>query len=115
LSVQAKDKVRNELSKARNNYREVFVQDYIQWMKYEAKGASRLNKVARTILMTYCPFKKAVREELTHYPAFTELMEKYEIQTAAKIKKIENSFVSIRNNGGKITKELEDNLEFYKM
>lgn len=114
LTPQAKEKMRNEIAKARNNYREVFVQDYIQWMKYEAKGASRLNKIARTILMTYCPFSKAIREELANFPAFSELIEKYELQTAAKIKKIENSYVSIRNSGGKITKELEDNLEFYK-
>lgn len=114
LTIQMKEKIRNELVKARNNYREVFVQDYMQWMKYESKGASRLNKVARTILMTYCPFKKEIREELANYPALSELIGKYELQTAAKIKKIENSYVSIRNSGGKITKELEDNLEFYK-
>ncbi len=115
LSPQAKEKVRNEIAKARNNYREVFVQDYVQWMKFEAKGASRLNKIARTILITYCPFSKALREELAKFPAFSELIEKHDMQTAAKIKKIENSYVSIRNSGGKITKELEENLEFMKM
>lgn len=114
LTVQAKEKLRNSIAKARNNYREVFVQDYIQWVKFEAKGASRLNKVSRTILMTYCPFTKQIRTDLANYPAFSELIEKYELQTAAKIKKIENSYVSIRNSGGKITKELEDNLEFYR-
>ncbi|PXV93477.1 hypothetical protein C8E03_102245 [Lachnotalea glycerini] len=114
ISVQVKEKIRNEIAKARNNYREVFVQDYIQWIKYEAKGASRLNKVARTILMTYCPFTKEIRSDLANFPAFSDLIEKYELQLAAKIKKIENSYVSIRNSGGKITKELEDNLEFYK-
>jgi hypothetical protein len=114
LSIQAKEKVRNEIVKARNNYREVFVQDYIQWVKYESKGASRLNKVARSILMTYCPFTKEIRSELANYPALSELLERYELQLAAKIKKIENSYTSIRNSGGKITKELEDNLEFYR-
>lgn len=114
LSTQAKEKLRNEIAKARNNYREVFVQDYIQWIKYEVKGNSRLNKVARTMLLTYCPFKKDVREELTNFPAFAELIGKYEMQRATKIKKIENSYVSIRNSGGKITKELEENLEFQK-
>ncbi len=113
LSPQAKEKLRNEIARVRNNYREVFVQDYIQWIRYESKGSSRLNKIARTILLTYCPFAKSIRTELTNFPAFSELLDRYEISQAAKIKKIENSYASIRRNGGTITKELEDNLEFH--
>ncbi|WP_180272725.1 cyclic nucleotide-binding domain-containing protein [Konateibacter massiliensis] len=114
LSIQAKDKIRSDLSKVRNNYREFFAQDYIQWMRFESKGASRLNEFARGILMTYCPFPKKVRTELTNFPAFAKLMDKYELQRAALIKKTENAYTSIRRSGGTITKELEDTLEFYK-
>lgn len=115
LSVQVKDKIRNALAKARNNYREVFVQDYIQWVKFEANGSSRLNKVVRQIMMTYCPFTKQIRSELAKFPTFADMIERFEIQRAAKLKKLENSYTSIRNSGGRMTKELEDNLEFYKM
>lgn len=114
LSMQAKEKVRNEIARVRNNYREVFVQDYIQWIRYESKGSSRLNKVARSILMTYCPFTREIRTELTHFPAFAELVDKYEIMQAARLKKVENAYTSIRRSGGTITKELEDNLEFHR-
>jgi hypothetical protein len=114
LSVQAKEKIRNEIARVRNNYREVFVQDYIQWIKYESKGSSRLNKIARTILMTYCPFPREIRSELVNFPAFAELLDRYEILQAAKIKKLENAYLSIRKSGGTITKELEENLEFHK-
>lgn len=113
LSPQAKEKVRNEIARVRNNYREVFVQDYVQWVRYESKGSSRLNKIARTILLTYCPFAKPIRAELTNFPAFSELLDRFEILQAAKIKKIENAYAAIRRNGGTITKELEDNLEFH--
>ena len=37
LSPDAKEKIKNTLSRARNNYREVFVKDYVNWMKYESK------------------------------------------------------------------------------
>ncbi|MFA9375330.1 MAG: cyclic nucleotide-binding domain-containing protein [Lachnotalea sp.] len=114
LSPQAKEKIRNAVAKARNNFKEVFVQDYIHWIKYEAKGASRLNKISRNILMTYCPFTKEIRAELANFPAFSELIDKYEAQTAVKIKKTENAYASIRNSGGTVTKELEENLEFYR-
>lgn len=113
LSPQAKEKVRNEIARVRNNYREVFVQDYVQWVRFESKGSSRLNKIARTILLTYCPFAKPIRAELTNFPAFSELLDRFEILQAAKIKKIENAYAAIRRNGGTITKELEDNLEFH--
>ncbi|KAB1437735.1 cyclic nucleotide-binding domain-containing protein [Candidatus Galacturonibacter soehngenii] len=113
LSPQAKEKLRNEITRVRNNYREVFVQDYIQWIRYESKGSSRLNKIARAILLTYCPFSKPIRTELSNFPAFSELLDRYETLQAAKIKKLENAYASIRRNGGTVTKELEDNLAFH--
>lgn len=114
LTAVAKDKIKHAIIRARNNYREVFVQDYIQWVKYESEGIIKLNKQARNILLTYCPFKKEVRKKLHKYPAFSELMDRFEIQRASKIRKIENAYLSITRNGGQITEQLEENLDFYK-
>lgn len=113
LSAQVKEKIKTALTKARNNFREVFVQDYITWINYETKGAIRLNKTVRTIMMTYCPMGADSRAALAKSPAFTDLIEKYEIKRKAKIKKIENSYAAIRKNGGNITEILEENMEFY--
>ena len=66
LSSEAKEKMKNALWKAKNNYREVFVKDYQNWIKYESKGSFRLNKVSREILFKYCPFVKGIREGLRH-------------------------------------------------
>ena len=38
LSTEAKEKIKSALLRGRNNYREVFVKDYQNWMKYESKG-----------------------------------------------------------------------------
>ena len=51
LMEKAKEKLKNALWKAKNNYREVFVKDYQVWIKYEAKGSFRMNRVARGILL----------------------------------------------------------------
>jgi len=64
LSADVKEKIKTALTRARNNYREVFVSDYIGWMKYESQGSFRLNKVARDIFIRYCPFSKEVRQNL---------------------------------------------------
>ena len=70
LSTEAKEKIKSALLRGRNNYREVFVKDYQNWMKYESKGSYRLNKIAREIPITYCPFAKPIREELKGNPIF---------------------------------------------
>ena len=58
LSTEAKDKLKSALQKAKNSYKEMFVRDYISWIQYEGQGSPRLNKVARTILFSYCPFSE---------------------------------------------------------
>ncbi len=113
LSAQMKEKIKTALTKARNNYREVFVQDYITWIVYETQGAIRLNKIVRTIMLTYCPINAERRAALAKSPAFSDLIEKYEIKRLAKIKRIENAHTAIRKSGGNITDILEENLEFY--
>ena len=74
LSADAKEKLKNALFRAKNNYREVFVKDYQNWIKYESRGSYRLNKVSRQILMTYCPFSKELRNELKANPMYQELL-----------------------------------------
>lgn len=115
LTATAKDKIKTSLTKARNNFREVFVQDYMTWIRFESEGSTRLNKVAREILLTYCPFSKEIRQKLMLYPAFKDSLGRFEIKKAAKVKKIENSHLSLSRNGGTITPEMEENLNFNKL
>lgn len=64
LSEEARDKVKLQIQKSRNNSRETFLIDYESWVKNEANGSMKMNKVAREILATYCPFAKDLRMKL---------------------------------------------------
>ncbi len=115
LSTDAKEKVKNALVRAKNNYREVFTKDYQSWIKYEAEGSFRLNKIARDIIFRYCPFSKAIREELVANPMYHDMFAKYEILNERALHKVENFNDKYIQSGGEMTPELEDNLEFYRL
>lgn len=115
LSPEAKEKVKTALLRGRNNYREVFMKDYQGWIKYESKGSFRLNKVARDILVVYCPFAKPIREELRSNPMYQIPFQKFDIQNAKKLQRIMGVYDKYQKAGGKITKELQENLDYYDM
>lgn len=115
LSTDAKEKVKNALVRGKNNYREVFARDYQSWIKYEAVGSFRLNKVARDIIFRYCPFSKSIREDLVANPMYHDMFAKYEILNERALQKVLNFNDKYIQNGGEMTPELEDNLEFYRL
>ena len=113
LSQQAKEKVKADLVHAKNNYREVFVADYMGWMKYESQGNFRLNKVSRRIISEYVPFKAEVRRKLEENPMYKELFTKSNIIAARKREKEKVLFDRYVAAGGAITPELEVHLNYY--
>ena len=113
LSQQAKERVKAELVHAKNNYREVFVADYIGWMKYESQGSSKLNKVSRRIISEYVPFKGEVRRKMEENPIYRELFTKSTIMADRKREKEKILFDRYVAAGGAITPELEAHLEYY--
>lgn len=115
LSVEAKEKLKHALAQGKNNYREVFVKDYQNWLKYESRGSFRLNKVAREILISYCPFPKPIRDDLSANPMYQNSMRRYEIQMTKKAQRLQGVFEKYKKAGGVITKELEDGLEYFYM
>lgn len=115
LSTDAKEKIRTALLRGKNNYREVFVKDYQNWIKYESKGSFRLNKVSREILLTYCPFAKEIREDLKGNPMYQSALHRYDILTAKKVQRIKGVYDKYVKSGGKITDELRENLEYYSL
>ncbi|MFP3155876.1 cyclic nucleotide-binding domain-containing protein [Lachnospiraceae bacterium ZAX-1] len=115
LSTEAKEKVRNAMQKAKNNFREVFVKDYKNWVKYESKGSFRLNKVARDIIFRYCPFSKEIRKELVINPMYKDMFEKYEIFNQRKIRRVEIFQDRYLKKGGELTPELIADREFYDL
>lgn len=115
LSVEAKDKLKIAISRAKNNYREVFVKDYENWIKYEAKGSFRLNKVARDILIQHCPFAADIRAELQSNPVYQNAFGKFERENAKKVQRLTALYDKYQKAGGEITPLLKDNLMYYQM
>lgn len=115
LSADAKEKIKKALYKSKNNFREVFVRDYQNWITYESKGSFRLNKVAREILYKYCPFSKGIQQSLGINPMYQELFNRYKSVKERNIRRIELLYERYRKKGGEITKELQDNRDFYDL
>ncbi len=114
LSEEVKEKVRTQYKNCRNNTRDMFVKDYESWIKYEAKGALRLNKVTRRILYIYCPAAIKYRENLEKQPVFAEAVGQFSRDRVKKIKELKGFHSNIEKRGGTVTKILEDNLAFYE-
>ncbi len=115
LSQEAKEKVKAELVHAKNNYREVFVADYVNWMKYESQGNFRLNKVSRRIISEYVPFRTEVRKKLEENPMYKELFTKSNIIAGRKREKERVLFERYTAAGGVMTPELEAHMAYYNM
>lgn len=115
LSTDAKEKLKLQLQKAKNNYREVFVQDYVQWIKYEGQGSPRLNRYARGILFRYCPFPKATRDSIAVNPMYSELLEKYNVKLSQRLHSLDLVFAKVKNMGQETPAELVEQRRFLEM
>lgn len=115
LNDQVRQKIKERLKSCRNNFCEMFIYDYCQWMKYESHGANKLNKVSRSVFVTYCPFSRKYREDLATSPVFSDLFLIWERKQEAKLKVAANQVNRLMKDGATMTKELEDTLAFYRM
>ena len=115
LSEERKEKIKQQIMKGKNSTREIFVQDYELWIKSEAMGAMRLNKVSREILTMYCPFNKEIRAAVETQPAFADPIARFKRERMKKIRELELRYYSYTAKQGlELPKELVENMVFYK-
>lgn len=114
LSEEKKEKLKLQIQKGRNNSREVFLQDYEAWIKAEAIGAVRLNKVVRAIMAVYIPFAKSIREHLISQPLFGDVMGRYQREKAKRIRELETRFRELEKQQIELPEELIETMHFYK-
>ena len=115
LSEERKEKVKQQIMKGKNSTREIFVQDYELWIKSEAMGAMRLNKVSREILAMYCPFNKEIREAVETQPAFADPIARFKRERIKKVRELELRYHAyISKQGLELPQDMLDNLAFYK-
>jgi len=115
LSADAKEKVKNNLVRAKNNYKEMFIMDYLSWVVYESAGSPRLNKVSRAIIAKYCPFRREIRDRLSSNPQFQPLFERYNHQLSQVKHKYEVLKQKTSNAGIPFPEELAKECEYLDM
>ena len=106
LSTQAKEQVKANLLKAKNNFREMFVRDYLVWILYESSGSPRLNKVVRGILFDFCPFSLTIRNQLSTNPLFSDAIVRYDRRQAQAKNRLELLFKKLTSASLQIPSEL---------
>ncbi len=111
LSPEIKEKLSSEFKRFRTD-RDRFTNDYISWIKYEAEGVLKLNKVARQIFYRHVPFAKKIRDEIASQPAYADIHNRFKNIRNRKLKELE---VKYRKYGEDLPKELAGNVEFYKV
>lgn len=113
LSPETKERIKSQIQKGKSNSREIFVIDYVNWIKNESKGAIRLNKYVRELLAMYCPFKKPVRERLMNQPLFAEAMTRFNRENSKKIHEIDLRYKALEKEGIELTQELIETRAYY--
>lgn len=108
LSADVKEKIKNQLVRARNNYKALFVSDYISWLRYESMGAPRLNKVVRNILFTYCPFSKEVRAKIGSNPLYKQSIDRYNVVNSRKLHRITLLCRKLENSKDGVPEEIAE-------
>ena len=111
LSTDNKEKLKTDLKKFSNNFKLVFIADYLSYIKYESAGSPRLNKVAREILFTFCPFSKEIREKLSDNPQYTELINHYNARIGNIAKPISNLIHKLTKEGIHVPAPITGQLE----
>ena len=114
LSADTKEKLKTQLQKFNNNYKNVFISDYITYIKFEANASLRLNKTAREILFTFCPFPEELRAKMNDNPQYAELIKKHAAHQSGLMRPLSNLMVKLNNDGISVPPEILKQYEYYK-
>ncbi len=113
LSDEAKEKIKKQMAKCRNNLKDFFVLDYFMWINYEAKGVMRLNKSARQILYRFVPFQKELRDELSKLPMFADDANRFKNIRSKQATEVKNRLHKYTKDGGELIPDLANHYAFY--
>lgn len=114
LSDEAKERVKSLTSKYHNKLRDIFTSDYEMWINNESKGNPRMNKVARSIFLKFCPFSKEIREQLEKQPIYTDVINLTKNQKMKIVRDLDNRYKRYIKANGALDPILQRNLEFYR-
>lgn len=113
LSDEAREKVKLQIQKGRNNSREIFLLDYEIWIKNESNGSMKLNKVARELLATYCPFEKNLRQKLGVQRPYELAMARSIRNALRKKQEFELKIKAIQKENSEVPEEVMETYRYY--
>ena len=106
LNETQKEKLYQQLKKHSNRFKNVFIEDYQVYMKFEINGSLRLNKVSRTALFKYCTFDVGTRQKLLANPQYKELIDKFNLKINTDLHALENIETKIERSGNIMPEEV---------
>ena len=112
FSAEVKESIKSELLRSNNNYKNVFVSNYTEWLTYESNGSPRLNKNVRRMMITYCPFPAAIREKLMTNSQYTDLLTKYTFKQRQREQYLTRLIQKVEKTAKEIPQELLTELEY---
>ena len=112
LSPEVKEKLKLDLKKFSNNYKNVFIADYLAYIKYESAGSPRLNKVSREILFTFCPFSKNIRDSIGENPQYRDLINHMTAHNGNLSKPLHNLEAKLIREGIEVPPQLTSQIEY---
>ena len=115
LSQDAKEKIKLALTRARNNYKTMFVMDYTNWILAESQGTVKLNKISRQIFATYCPFRSEICEKLMDNGAFTEILQTTNLKKKQQLHRFHKLTQKLLAQGKTVPQELENHIKLFDM
>ncbi len=113
LTSEAKERIRQSLQGAKNNFKEMFIRDYLLWILLESSGSPRLNKIARQILFTYCPFSAGVCEKLSANPLYADLLHRQEVHYRQRLHHLDKLCQKLRSEGTPIPDTIRQEVDYY--
>ena len=113
LSDEAREKIKLQIQKARNNSREIFLMDYEAWIKNESNGSMKMNKVAREIVATYCPFEKELRTKLNAQKPYEVAQARSYRNALKKKQEFELKIKAIQKGTADVPEEILETYSYY--
>lgn len=110
LSQDAKEKIKLAMGRAKGNYKNLFVMDYVNWIMYESKGSVKLNKIARKILSTYIPFRAEICTNLMANNTFTECIQIYDMKKKQQLHRLRKLIQKYLAQGKNVPDVLENQI-----
>ncbi|MCI8307224.1 MAG: hypothetical protein HFH14_04150 [Lachnospiraceae bacterium] len=114
LTEEWREKIRTQVKNCRNNSKEIFTKDYIEWITRESAGTMRLNKIVREIMATYCPFNKDTRVKLSTQLIYADAMKRFVKNKDKNQRVYESKCLKLERSGITVPEEMQFTREYYK-